>query len=89
MLLMLVVLNEKPTFLSRQHRLEDIDNVPDITLLSSSKIKKYDQETCSKYLGRHQTVTSVNKLKTRTKLNKFAHGKTSRPHNCTMQIVAP
>jgi hypothetical protein len=76
MLLMLVVLNEKPTFLSEQ-RLEDKDNIPDITLLSSSKIKKYDQETCRKYLGRHQTVASVNKLKTSTKLNKFAHGRTT------------
>jgi hypothetical protein len=38
------------------------DNIPDIALLPSSLIKKYDQETSNKDLGSQQTVVSVNKL---------------------------
>lgn len=36
------------------------ENIPNITVLSSSKIKKYDQETGTKYLGRQQRVAFVN-----------------------------
>jgi hypothetical protein len=63
------------------------DNIPDIALLPSSLIKKYDQETSNKDLGSQQTVVSVNKLDLLMNYE-FGHCTLQTPDNYTADNAA-